>query len=249
MTSTTLGVVIIGGSDAGVMAGLWARETNPGLPVTLVVRDSYPNFSICGIPYYVSAETPDWAMLAHRSVADLEAGGLRLLLDHTAVAIDPSARTVKLESAAGGSELAYDDLVIGTGATPIIPPLPGIDLPGVHVLHTIDEARSLRAVVDAGASSVAIVGAGYIGAEMADALTRRGVEVTVVEMASTVLTTFDDELGALVGAELERHGVSVVCDTIVERIEPAGHGSTLRLLGSPGLDVIADAVLVRRSAP
>lgn len=237
------GLVIVGGSDAGIMAGLWARDVAPEWPVTLVVRDAYPNFSICGIPFYVSGETPAWTMLAHRTAADLESAGLRLLLDHDAVAIDPSTRTVKVASANGGIELGYDELVIGTGAVPVIPPLPGIDLPGVHVLHTIDEARALRAVVDEGARRVVLIGAGYVGTEMADALAHHGVEVTIVEMAPAVLTTFDPDLGALVGAELERHGVAVVCDTRVERIEPAVMGG-VRVLGRPALDVTADAALI-----
>jgi NADPH-dependent 2,4-dienoyl-CoA reductase/sulfur reductase-like enzyme len=84
------GLVVIGGSDAGVMAGLWAKDRTPELPVTLVVRDAYPNFSICGIPFYLSGETPQWPMLAHRTVDDLEALGLRLLLDHEATAMIPS---------------------------------------------------------------------------------------------------------------------------------------------------------------
>ncbi len=84
------GLVVIGGSDAGVLAGLWAKDRTPELPVTLVVRDAYPNFSICGIPFYLSGETPQWPMLAHRTVDDLEALGLRLLLDHEATAMIPS---------------------------------------------------------------------------------------------------------------------------------------------------------------
>lgn len=225
------------------MAGLWAREVAPDLPVTMVVRDAYPNFSICGIPFYVSGETPEWTRLAHRSTDDLAATGLRLLLAHEAVAIDPSARTVEVRSANGDEVLGYDELVVGTGARPVLPPLPGIDLPGVHVVHTIDEARALRAVVDGGARRVALIGAGYIGTEMADAFTHRDVEVTLIEMAPAVLTTFDTDLGALVGAELEQHGVAVMCGTTVERLEPGVDGR-VRVLGSPDLDVTVDAVLV-----
>jgi NADPH-dependent 2,4-dienoyl-CoA reductase/sulfur reductase-like enzyme len=237
------GLVIVGGSDAGIMAGLWAREVAPDLRVTLLVRDTYPNFSICGIPFFVSGETAEWSMLAHRTVADLQAAGLRLLLDHDVIAIDPSARTLSAASAGDGMEVGYDELVIGTGAAPVIPPLPGMDLPGVHVLHTIDDARTLRGVVDDGVRRIVLIGAGYVGTEMADALTHAGVEVTIVEMASAVLTTFDTDLGVLVGAELERHGVTVMCDTVVERLEPADDGQ-LRVLGRPALDVAADAVLV-----
>ena len=83
-------LVIIGGSDAGISAALRARELDPTTEVTVVVADAYPNFSICGIPYYVSGEVGHWTRLAHRTHADLEATGMRLLLDTRATAIDPA---------------------------------------------------------------------------------------------------------------------------------------------------------------
>ena len=81
-------MVAIGGSDAGISAALRAREVDPGAEVTVVVADAYPNFSICGIPYYVSGEVTHWRNLAHRTIADLEAAGMRLRLDTTARRID-----------------------------------------------------------------------------------------------------------------------------------------------------------------
>ena len=85
-------LVMIGGSDAGISAALRARELDPSADVTVVVADAYPNFSICGIPYYVSGEVTHWRNLAHRTVADLEATGMRLRLDTTARRIDAAAR-------------------------------------------------------------------------------------------------------------------------------------------------------------
>lgn len=238
------GLVIIGGSDAGIMAGLWARQINPDLPVTLIVRDRYPNYSICGIPFYISGETPDWQMLAHRTTADLEAAGLQLLLQHDATAIDPAAHRVAVRTPDGTTtDIPYDALVIGTGAAPIRPRLPGSDLPGVHLLHTIDEARTLRSMIDADARQVVIIGAGYIGTEMADALAHRGLAVTIIEMAPAVLTTFDPDLGQIIGDQLTRHGITVATGTTVERIEHAD-GPGLRVIGTNGLDVLADAVLI-----
>ena len=85
-------LVMIGGSDAGISAALRARELDPGAEVTVVVADAYPNFSICGIPYYVSGEVTHWRNLAHRTTADLEATGMNLRLDTTARRIDVAAR-------------------------------------------------------------------------------------------------------------------------------------------------------------
>ena len=95
--------MIIGGSDAGISAGPRARELDPTTEVTVVVADSYPNFSISGIPYYVSGEVGHWTRLAHRTHADLEATGMRLLLDTRATAIDTATRTVRIERSDGSS--------------------------------------------------------------------------------------------------------------------------------------------------
>src|ERR1700756_4137483 len=97
-------VVMIGGSDAGISAALRARELDPSAEVTVVLEDAYPNFSICGIPYYVSGEVGDWRNLAHRSVADLEATGMRLRLDTVARSIDVDAHEVVVN---GGESIGY----------------------------------------------------------------------------------------------------------------------------------------------
>ena len=115
-------LVMIGGSDAGISAALRARELDPATDVTVVLEDAYPNFSICGIPYYVSGEVPHWRNLAHRTVADLEAAGMRLRLDTTARRIDVPGRKLLVTSADGSEELlGYDKLIVGTGAVPVRP--------------------------------------------------------------------------------------------------------------------------------
>ena len=104
-------LVMIGGSDAGISAALRARELDPAADVTVVLEDAYPNFSICGIPYYVSGEVTHWRNLAHRTLADLEAAGMRLRLDTTARRIDVPGRKLLVTSADGGEELlGYDKL-------------------------------------------------------------------------------------------------------------------------------------------
>ena len=216
-------LLIIGGSDAGISAGLRARECDPDVEVTLVVADSYPNFSICGLPFYLSGETPDWRDLAHRDRDDLEAAGLELMLNTTAVAVDAERREVAISGAyAAHRRLTYDRLVVATGAEPVRPPIDGLDLPGVHALHTMGHAFALHDHL-ADAQRAVVVGGGYIGVELADALTHRGLDVTMMEMAKSVLTTVDAQLGAEIRGELERHGVRVRTDTRVEAIEPKGH--------------------------
>src|SRR5215468_4493884 len=98
-------LVMIGGSDAGISAALRARELDSSAEVTVILADAYPNFSICGIPYYVSGEVTHWRNLAHRTVADLEATGMRLRLDTTARRVDVSARKIAVTGPHGTEEV------------------------------------------------------------------------------------------------------------------------------------------------
>ena len=232
-------LVMIGGSDAGISAALRARELDPAADVTVVLEDAYPNFSICGIPYYVSGEVAHWRNLAHRSIADLEAAGMRLRLDTTARRIDVSGRKLLITTADGGEELVgYDKLIVGTGAVPVRPPIRGLAGPGslgpgdgVHLLHSMGDTFAVMATLEQAAPATAvIVGGGYVGLEMADALTVRGLGVTQVEQLPEVLPTVDPELGALVHAELAARGVQVLTGATVQAISKATPGQVGRLL-------------------
>ena len=223
-------LVMIGGSDAGISAALRARELDPGAEVSVVVADAFPNFSICGIPYYVSGEVTHWRNLAHRTTADLEATGMRLRLDTTARRIDVPGRKL-LVTAPGGNEelLAYDKLIIGTGAVPVRPPIGGLDTlgpdDGVHLLHSMGDTFAVMATLEQAVPATAvIVGAGYIGLEMADALTTRGLQVIQMEQLAEVLPTVDPPLGALVHGNLADRGVEVLTGTTVRQITPVRSG-------------------------
>ncbi len=224
-------IVAVGGSDAGISAALRIRELDPGAEVTVVLADSYPNYSICGIPYYISGEVGDWRNLAHRTIADLEATGMTLRLDSVARSIDVDGHVVTLAETSGDTEtLGYDRLIVGTGALTIRPRIGGLDQlgpeHGVHVLHSMNDTFELARTLERQAVKRAvIVGAGYIGLEMAEALTTRGLAVTQIEQLPEVLPTVDHELGALVRLELERHGVQVRCDTRVHAITQPTEGS------------------------
>jgi NADPH-dependent 2,4-dienoyl-CoA reductase/sulfur reductase-like enzyme len=247
-------LVMIGGSDAGISAALRAREVDPGADVTVVLEDAYPNFSICGIPYYLSGEVAHWRNLAHRTLADLEAAGMRLRLDTTARHIDAPGRKLLVTSADGAEELlSYDKLIVGTGAVPVRPPIAGLAGPGalgpddgVHLLHSMGDTFAVMATLEQAApASAVIVGAGYIGLEMADALTVRGLRVTQMEQLPEVLPTVDPELGTLVHAELAANGVEVLTGTTVQAISKAPPGGAGRL----GVRAtVADGTAVTRAA-
>ena len=235
-------VLIIGGSDAGISAGLRAREVDHATEVTLLVGDRFPNYSICGLPFLISGETPDWHALAHRNREELESAGLELLLETTATQIDPSARHITAHGPSGTRELSYDQLVIATGAQPVKWSVRGHDLPGVHVLHTMDDSFGVLDQISRGVQSAVIVGAGYIGVEMADALSHRGIEVTLLGRQRTALPSIDPSLGELLEAELGRHSVNVRTGVTVEEIRQRGEQLQVHL--ASGSEVSGDMVIL-----
>jgi len=218
--------LIIGGSDVGISAALRAREVNREATIIVVLADGYPNFSICGLPFFLSGETPH-----------------DLLLWHIATSIDVARRVVEVIDRDGHHKLLpYDRLLIATGAAPLVPEIPGITLPGVHTLHTMDESFGVhRQLLDQNPRSAIIVGAGYIGVEMADALVHRGLDVTLVGKTESVLATVDLELGNIIGLELRRHAVDVRTDVNVDGIFQS---DGLRVVGSNGFEKSADIVLL-----
>lgn len=117
-------ILIIGGSDAGISAALRIKEIDPKAPVTVMAADAYPNFSICGLPFYLSAEVTDWRTLAHRTVEEITKHGIDLMLDHKALAIDPQAKQVQVRSSDGNNrQVGYGKLLIATGAESAKPPI------------------------------------------------------------------------------------------------------------------------------
>ena len=237
-------ILIIGGSDAGISAALRARELDPSSEVVMVLKDAYPNFSICGIPFYLGGEVADWHHLAHRTREELLDAGIALRTETTALAVDPDGRRVTVSGPNGPETLAYDALIVATGAEPARPGIPGADLPGVFVLHDMDEAFALEAHLEnPHVRRAAIIGAGYIGCEMAESLTRRGLEVTLLERARTVLPTFDPPLGDLIGDMLRQRGLNLATGVRVTEIR-SDPDESLRVEGEPDVAVSADVVLL-----
>jgi NADPH-dependent 2,4-dienoyl-CoA reductase/sulfur reductase-like enzyme len=236
-------LLIIGGSDAGISAALRAREVNPDFDVTVVVADRFPNYSICGLPFFLSGEVADWHDLAHRTAEDIASKGIELLLDRTAQTIDPTAKIVTIADPEGQTQqLTYDRLIVGTGAVPTRPKIAGLDLPGVYLLRSMADSFAVHQhLTTHKPESVVIIGGGYIGLEMADAFTHQNLDVTVVEHSATVMKTVDSSLGQAIAHELQRHGVKVVNDVAIETIEQQG---TQLLVKGGGFEAKADLVLV-----
>lgn len=235
-------LLIIGGSDAGISAALRAQELDPGVEVSMALADDFPNFSICGLPYFLSGETPDWRDLAHRT----EFPGLNILRRHRAESIDVAAKSVALRNDGSTKNLRYDRLIVATGATPVRPDLRGNALDGVYLLHTMEDSFAIKRRLDERQPEAAVlVGAGYIGLEMADALRQRGLDVTLLSRSPTVLPTVDPLLGEMVGDELRRNGVKVFTSVSAAEVVEVGGGTRTRLsvIDSAGHGHPADVVI------
>lgn len=234
--------LIIGGSDAGISAALRIRELDGSAEISVLLADDYPNWSVCGLPYFLSGETPDWHDLAHRT----EFGGIKINRCHVATSIDPAAKSVTVQSPDGERWFSYDRLLIATGASPVVPNIPGLEHPRVHLLHTMGDALAVNSLLhtDPRPQTALIVGAGYIGLEMAEALAYRGLRVTVVSRSDPVFPTVDPVFGRAIGDELRRNKAVTIEGCAVESLESADPSAPISVRGSNGFATEADLVLV-----
>lgn len=241
-------ILIIGGSDAGISAGLRAKEIDPASDVTVLVKDEFPNFSICGLPFYIGGEVRDWPDLAHRGKDQLTAAGLQVLVNHEAMRIHPETRCVSVRTASGSlAEFPYDRLIIATGAVSARPPIAGSELPGVFFMRFMDDGfRVSRYLDEKQPKRAAIIGTGYIGMEMAEALSRRGTAVTLLEMADAVMPSFDAEIGAGLQKTLEDRRIQVETGIKITEIQTAGESLKVRAGDKTILE--ADFILIAAGA-
>lgn len=218
-------IVVVGSVAAGTSAAAKARRNTETAQITVYERDHDISYSGCGLPYFVGGEvetidelTPrDAAWFAKRYGVDVRTG-------HEVTDVDAAARTVTVRELATGRTFTdtYDELVLATGVSPVVPPVPGVDLGGVFTLRTPSDALAVRAWIESrGVTDAVIVGAGYIGLETAEQLVGRGVGVTVVEALAHAMPRMDPDMSARVGAELRAHGVRLLTSTRVVGIEPA----------------------------
>ena len=249
MTGAGVKVVVVGGVAGGMSFAARARRLAEDARIVVLERDPYVSYANCGLPYHLGGEIPDRdALLLHTPHTLAASLDLDVRTGHEVTAVDPAARTVTVRERATGREYVetYDALVLSTGATPVVPPIPGVDLPQVRMLRTVPDVDALTALVDAGARRAVVAGAGFIGLEVAEALTHRGLAVTVVDLADQVLPPLDPEMARAVELALTRAGVDVRTSTSVTAIT-AGDATTdgaLRVRLSDGDELPADLVLL-----
>ncbi len=231
-------VVIVGASAAGLRCACRLSRLRPEWSITVVERRDTFSIAACGLPYLLSGDvesldelrrTGDGALRDEAYFRDVK--GVAVRSRTSAEAIDTQARLLTVKAADGSrAELAWDDLVIATGAVPRR--LPGQpNHPRVHVLHTAEDTRAIHRQLAAGTlSRVVVVGAGLVGIELAEAFRALwGVGVTLIEAAPAVLPgVVDEEIGKAVGSALVRGGVALQCGSAVQAIEAGAGGVTVR---------------------
>ncbi|MEV4432262.1 FAD-dependent oxidoreductase [Streptomyces sp. NPDC049585] len=213
-------MVVVGGDAAGMSAASQARRLKDQgeLTITAFERGRFSSYSACGIPYWTGGLVDGPGALVARTPEEHRRRGVDLRMRTEVTELDLPGQRVRVRDLTSGQESwhGYDDLVLATGARPLRPPLEGIDAPGVHGVQTLDDGQALLAGLDGPDGGRAVViGAGYIGVEMAEALLRRGYAVTVVEKASQPMSTLDPDMGALVRKAMCGMGIDVVTDTAV----------------------------------
>ena len=234
-----LRVVIVGGVACGPKAASRIKRLLPDSEVTMIDRGGLISYGACGLPYYVEGTFPEIAMLTEtpagvvRNAAFFEkVKGFKSRTRTEAVSIDREHKTVRVRNVETGSEeeLPYDKLVLATGSRPIRPPIPGLELKNVWTMRHPDDAESMVDRIEAdGLKRAVLIGAGYIGVEMAEALRRRGLDVTIVEMFDQIMPQFlDSEMALLAARHMRQKGVELALGEQVLAIEGNGKAASVR---------------------
>ncbi|WP_334134280.1 NAD(P)/FAD-dependent oxidoreductase [Tepidimonas sp.] len=231
--------VILGAGPAGVIAAETIRKHAPHDRITLVGDEPHPPYSRMAIPYLLIGQIGESGIHLRKGSDHYERWGIERVAGR-ARRVDVAARTVALDD---GRTVPFDRLLIATGSHPVKPPIPGIDLPGVHHCWTLDDARAIMQRARPGAR-VLQLGAGFIGCIIMEALQLRGVHLTVVEMGDRMVPRMmGPTAGGMIRRWCEAKGVAVHTGTRLERIE-AGGGDALVAHLSGGVRVEADLVII-----
>lgn len=240
-------LVVIGGDAAGMSAASQARRRRKAdeLEIVAFERGRYTSYSACGIPYWIGGATSGPGALIARTADEHRARDIDLRLGTEVTSVDPAAGRVLARDAAGRETwTSYDHLVIATGAVPVRPRIPGIDAPGVYGVQTLDDGEAvLRGLDGTGVRRAVVVGGGYIGVEMAEAMLRHGLDVTLVDRNEQPMTTLDPDMGHLVRDALEGLGVRVVSGAAVREVL-TGDGGRARAVATDDAEYPADLVVL-----
>ncbi|WP_329199245.1 MULTISPECIES: FAD-dependent oxidoreductase [unclassified Streptomyces] len=242
-------LVVVGGDAAGMAAASQARRLKgpAELAITAFERGHFTSYSACGIPYWIGGRVAQRDELIARSPEEHRARDIDLRMRTEVVELDLAGRRVRSRDLESGAEgwTEYDKLVLATGARPVRPRLPGIGAHGVHGVQTLDDGQRLMDTLERTRGRRAVVvGAGYIGVEMAEALVGRGFEVTVLHRGEQPMATLDPDMGALVHGAMNRMGILTVAGAEVTKILTDEEGRAVAVATAAGAEYPADVVVL-----
>src|ERR1039458_3143665 len=218
-------IIIIGGVAGGASAAAKARRVDERAEIQIFERGPYISFANCGLPYYIAGEIDDRAKLIIMTPEMFWARSrVQAHVNHEVLSIDRAARTVRVKGPdACEHEVHYDKLILSQGATPIVPPIPGVDLPHVFTLRDIpDMDRIVTFMNERKPQRAVVIGGGFIGLEMAEAFHRRGLRVTLVERNPHILPLLDRDMAEHLQNEIRRHDFDFKTNAEAARFTEAG---------------------------
>ncbi|HWF42513.1 MAG TPA: FAD-dependent oxidoreductase [Acidothermaceae bacterium] len=239
-------VVVVGGVAGGMSFAARARRLAEDAQIVVLERDAYVSYANCGLPYYLGSEITERSALLLHTPESLTASLARdVRAGHEVTSVDTVGHVVSVRELSSGRiyDEHYDTLVLSTGATPIVPPIPGTGLSQVRVLRSVPDVDALQALLAAGAKRAVVVGAGFIGVEVAEALRHRGLDVAIVELAPQVLPVLDPEMAHNVESALLGAGVRLHLATSATAIRQGG-GRGVEVELANGTVLVSDLVLM-----
>ena len=257
-------VIIVGGVAGGASCAARLRRLDERAEILVVERGPHISYANCGLPYFVGGVIPRESKLVLADAALFRAQlNVEVRTGCEAVAIDPAAKTLELRDVATGqlTTEAYDKLVLSPGATPIRPPLPGIDLPGIFIVRTVPDVHAIRDWIEGHvadpsgldtytgyqtvmpARRAVVVGGGFIGLEMAENLVHLGLDVTLIQRGGQLLSPMDPEMARYVERHVARNGVRLALNENVTGFRQAA-GSSLEVLTASGKAIPGDIVIM-----
>ena len=217
-------IIIVGGVAGGMSAATRLRRLKEDAEIIIFEKGPFVSFANCGLPYYVSGEIANREDLLVQTPESLKA---RFHLDvrpfHEVTAISPDQHTVTVRHDGKEFTESYDRLILSPGAKPFVPPIDGLETAeNTYTLRNVPDLDEIMLALEKQPKEAVVIGAGFIGLEMAENLRRRGLKVTIVEKALHVLPPLDEEMAAFVQAELLKNGIQVITSQSATRFEDKG---------------------------
>ncbi|MGB5219046.1 MAG: FAD-dependent oxidoreductase [Smithella sp.] len=224
-------LVIIGGGAGGASTAAEAKRNDPSLNVTILQKGKFVSYASCPTPYYIGDLIKDHNKLVARTPERFNKDGIDVQLNVEVVNIDSVKKVVDLKD---GRQFSYDILVMATGTSAIVPDMSGIDLPGVFALRNLEDAMMIKTWLrEKNAKRVVIIGGGFIGLEMSEALHAAGIATTIIHKDALPANRWDAALSTLMLEELQTHGVAFVANASAQAIEK-GAEQNLRVITDKG---------------